>query len=109
MALSLTTVLLGILLVVQVLLRMYVCVNCCSLTKLRRNGILQQLLYVTKHGNEVQETPLISMDMTSLAPIFTVLAFGLVATILSISLEFAIHKRKKQKQTSYRMDNDWVL
>ncbi|XP_021924655.1 glutamate receptor ionotropic, delta-1-like [Zootermopsis nevadensis] len=80
-----------------------------SLTKLRRNGILQQLLYVTKHGNEVQETPLISMDMTSLAPIFTVLAFGLVATILSISLEFAIHKCKKQKQTSYRMGNDWVL
>jgi hypothetical protein len=68
------------------------------MNKLRRNGMLQQLLYVTKHRNEVQETPFVSIDMTSLAPIFTVLAFGTVGTILCLSLEFAIYKWRKHKQ-----------
>jgi hypothetical protein len=76
------------------------------MNKLRRNGMLQQLLYVTKHRNEVQETPFVSIDMTSLAPIFTVLAFGTVVTILCLSLEFAIYKWRKHKQTNNRIYND---
>jgi hypothetical protein len=62
--------------------------------------MLQQLQYVTKHRIQAQETSILSMDITSLAPVFTVLACGMVATMLGLSVELAIWKWRKQKQAT---------
>jgi hypothetical protein len=60
--------------------------------------MLQLLLRITKPSTQVQEMPFLSMDMTSVTPIFAVLAGGIVATLLCLLLELRMYKRRKQKQ-----------
>jgi hypothetical protein len=64
-----------------------------------------QLLRIKKPSTQVSETPFLSMDMTSVTPIFAVLAGGMVATVLSLLLELRMYKTRKQKQKNGSFGN----
>jgi hypothetical protein len=60
--------------------------------------MLQLFLRITKPGTQVPETPFLSMDMTSLTPIFVVLSCGMGATLFCLLLEFRTYKTKKENK-----------
>jgi hypothetical protein len=67
--------------------------------------MLQLLLLVSKPSAQVQEMPFLSMEMTSVTPIFAVLAGGMVTTLLCLLLELRMYKSRKQKQKNESFGN----
>jgi hypothetical protein len=63
--------------------------------KLRSAGILQRLNNNIDSKPPENEAPLdISMDFTSVAPIFVILAVGVIGAILMFLLETAVYKMR---------------
>ncbi|KAJ4434324.1 hypothetical protein ANN_22881 [Periplaneta americana] len=60
-----------------------------TLSKLRRDGVLQKLALDAQQNSPVQEPAVLSMDMVITAPVFAALSVGVAASIMSFICELA--------------------
>ncbi|XP_069696795.1 glutamate receptor U1-like [Periplaneta americana] len=64
------------------------------LQKLDAVGILRRLKLNTSRKPEAEEPEFVAMDISSVAPMFAILAAGLATSLLILSLEIVIYKQK---------------
>ncbi|XP_069672059.1 glutamate receptor-like [Periplaneta americana] len=81
-----------------------------TLSKLRRDGVLQKLALDAQQNSPVQEPAVLSMDMVITAPVFAALSVGVAASIMSFICELAAlryftHCRQRARGAETRNKN----